>query len=184
MSATIYTIGHSTRSVENFLAVLAAHGIEALADVRRFPGSRRLPWFGADALASSLAGRGIAYVPLESLGGRRRPTGDSPNDGWRHAAFRAYADWTATEEFARGLDELLAVALGLRTAVMCSELLWWRCHRRIIADVLVTLELEVVHLRDEGPGEPHRLLPPARIVRGALTWSAPPGVGPAPVRSA
>lgn len=178
MSATIFTIGHSTRSIDEFLAVLAAHDIEVLADVRRFPGSRRLPWFGAETLATSLAERGIAYLSLESLGGRRRPTTDSPNDGWRNDAFRAYADWTATPEFARGLDELLAVALGLRTAVMCSELLWWRCHRRIIADVLVKLDLEVVHLRDEGPGEPHRLLPPARIVRGALTWSASTGSGP------
>lgn len=175
MSAAVWTIGHSTRSIEDFLSVLAAHDIEALADVRRFPGSRRLPWFGAEALASSLPARGIAYVPLESLGGRRRPTADSPNDGWRNAAFRAYADWTATPEFARGLDELLAVGHGLRTALMCSELLWWRCHRRIIADVLVTLDVEVVHLRDEGPGEPHRLLPPARILKRALTWSAPSG---------
>jgi uncharacterized protein (DUF488 family) len=182
MSSTIWTIGHSTRSIEEFLAVLAAHDIEALADVRRFPGSRRLPWFGAEALAKSLAEQGIAYVLLESLGGRRRPVADSPNDGWRNDAFRAYADWTATPEFARGLDELLAVALGLRTAVMCSELLWWRCHRRIIADVLVTLELEVVHIRDERPGEPHRLSPPARILRGALTWSALPDAEPAAAR--
>lgn len=170
-----WTIGHSTRSIDDFLDALAAHDIEALADVRRFPGSRRLPWFGAEPLERSLAERGVAYRWLPALGGRRRPLPDSPNDGWRHPAFRGYADHIATEEFADGLAELLAIAGGLRTAFMCSELLWWRCHRRIIADVLTSLGATVVHIRDAHDSEVHRLVEPARIVEGVLTYAAARG---------
>jgi uncharacterized protein (DUF488 family) len=114
----------------------------------------------------------VSYRWIAELGGRRRPDAASPNDGWRHPAFRAYADHVATEEFAGGLFELLMVAGGLRTAIMCAELLWWRCHRRIIADVVTSLGGEVWHIRDAGPAELHRLAPPARLVRGVLTYAA------------
>ena len=139
-------------------------------DVRRFPGSRRLPQFGAAALERDLAKHAIAYCWIPALGGRRRAGLDSPNVGWRHPAFRAYADHIATEEFADGLFELLLLSGGLRTAVMCAELLWWRCHRRIIADVLTSLGVRVVHIRDEHASEVHRLVAPARLVRGRLTY--------------
>src|SRR5690606_11927164 len=126
---------------------LDAHRIEAVADVRRFPGSRRLPQFQQDALAGALEAHGIGYLWIPSLGGRRRPTPDSPNTGWRHPAFRGYADHLATAEFADGLFELLMLAGGLRTAVMCAEVLWWRCHRRLISDVLTSLGVDVLHIR-------------------------------------
>ena len=171
-SSTIWTVGHSTRSIDELLAVLAAHRIELVADVRRFPGSRRLPHFAAEALEQSLAGAGIAYWWFPSLGGRRRPDPASPNLAWRHPAFRAYADHIATEEFAEGLFELTLLAGGLRTAIMCSEILWWRCHRRLIADVLTSLDVPVRHIRDARIVEPHRLAPPARLVRGELTYAA------------
>lgn len=170
MSTTIWTIGHSTRSADELVSVLTAYGIELVADVRRFPGSRRLPQFASDALERELGTLGIAYRWIPALGGRRRGDPDSPNVGWRHAAFRAYADHMATEEFADGLFELLMLARGLRTAVMCAEVLWWRCHRRIIADVLTTLGLRVVHVRDATTSEVHRLAAPAHLVRGRLSY--------------
>ena len=167
---TIWTIGHSTRTADELRAVLDAYDIELVADVRRFPGSRRLPQFGSEALAHDLQTHGIAYRWIPALGGRRRADPDSPNLGWRHPAFRAYADHVATEEFAEGLFELLMLARGLRTAVMCAELLWWRCHRRIIADVLTSLGIRVVHIRDERTSEVHRLSPPGHLVRGRLAY--------------
>ena len=171
MSATVWTIGHSTRPINEFLQVLADYDIELVADVRSFPGSRRLPQFSATALEPSLQKRGIAYRWIPALGGRRRADPASGNLGWRHPAFRAYADHIATDEFADGLFELLAVAYGLRTAIMCAEVLWWRCHRRIIADVLTTLGFEVIHIRDGKHSAVHRLAAPARIVRGRLTYT-------------
>lgn len=170
-SATVWTIGHSTRTTEELIEVLAAHEIELLADVRRFPGSRRLPHLAGAALEPALAARGIAYCWIPALGGRRRADPDSPNTGWRNAGFRGYADHVATEEFAAGLFELLMLAGGLRTAIMCAELLWWRCHRRIVADVLASLGISVVHIRDQRVAEPHRLVAPARIAGGRLTWA-------------
>ena len=171
---TVWTIGHSTRTIDAFLAVLAAHEIEAVLDVRRFPGSRRLPQFGSAELERSLRAAGVSYRWIEALGGRRRAAAGSPNDGWKNDAFRGYADHVATEEFAAGLDQLLTVAAGLRATVMCAELLWWRCHRRIIADVLVSVGHEVRHIRDEGDAEVHELAPPARLVDGILTYPSDP----------
>ena len=170
---TVWTIGHSTRSTEEFLATLAAHEIEAVVDVRRFPGSRRLPHFGAAALEASLRTGGMSYEWIGALGGRRRADPGSPNDAWDNDAFRGYADHTGTEEFAHGLIELLMTASGLRTAIMCAELLWWRCHRRIIADVLVSIGYEVRHIRDASAAELHELAPPARLVNGVLTYASP-----------
>jgi len=167
---TVWTIGHSTRDADEFVRILQAHRIELVADVRRFPGSRRNPQYSGEAIARTLAASSIEYRWIELLGGRRRPDADSPNLGWRHPAFRAYADYVETEAFAAGLAELLDAAYGLRTAVMCSELLWWRCHRRLVADVLTSLGLPVVHIRDETHAEPHRLGPPARLVAGRLSY--------------
>lgn len=170
----LWTVGHSTRTRESFLAVLHAHRIELVADVRRFPGSRRHPHFAGEPLAAALEARGIAYQWLPELGGRRRAPAGSPEattgSAWRHPAFRAYAAHLTSEEFAEGLFTLLMLAHGLRTAVLCAELLWWRCHRRLIADIVLSLGLPVAHIRDEGVAEPHRLVPPARLVRGRLRY--------------
>lgn len=170
---TVWTIGHSVRTADELVMVLKAYDIELVADVRRFPASRRLPQFAGAALERSLAAAGISYCSIVALGGRRRPVKDSPNDAWRVEAFRGYADYLATEQFAEGLFELLMLANGLRTVVMCAEVLWWRCHRRLIADVLVSLGVRVMHVRDEKTVEEHRIAPPARIVRGRLDYSVP-----------
>jgi uncharacterized protein (DUF488 family) len=170
--ATVWTVGHSNRSADDFLSVLRAHGIEVVADVRRFPGSRRHPQFGSEALAAELAAHGIGYAWLARLGGRRRGDTGPGQSGWRNASFRAYAAYTWTEEFADGLAELLHVASGARTAVMCSELLWWRCHRRLIADVLKVSGVEVIHIAGTGPGSVHDLTPPACVDDGELTYPA------------
>jgi uncharacterized protein (DUF488 family) len=170
--STVWTIGHSTRPIGEFIDVLTTYDIELVADVRRFPGSRRLPHFLSSALESALAERGIAYRWIAALGGRRRVERDSANVSWRHPAFRAYADHVATEEFAEGLFDLLILSGGLRTAVMCAEILWWRCHRRIIADVLTSLRIRVIHIRDEHTAEVHQLAAPARLVAGRLTYTA------------
>lgn len=171
MPITVWTVGHSTRTAPEFQNVLSAHRIELVVDVRRFPASRRLPQFGAAALERDLAAVEMSYHWLAALGGRRPPAPGSPNDGWRHPAFRGYADYLATEDFAVGLFDLLMLGAGLRTAIMCAELLWWRCHRRLIADVLVSLGIEVVHIRDSERSEAHRLAAPARLVRGRLTYA-------------
>jgi uncharacterized protein (DUF488 family) len=168
--ATLRTIGHSTRSADEFVAVLQAHGIEALVDVRRFPGSRRHPHFGSEALAHRLAAEGIAYTWLAKLGGRRRGEAQAEHLGWRNPSFRSYAAYTWSEEFAQGLEELLHIALARPTAIMCSELLWWRCHRALVSDVLRFLGAEVIHIAGAAAGTPHPYTSPARIVDGELVY--------------
>lgn len=182
--ATVWTVGHSTRSADSFVRVLHAYDIELLVDVRRFAGSRRLPQFAAAALGATLTTSGIAYRAIPALGGRRRPDAQSHNLGWRHAAFRAYADHIASDEFAEGLDELMMLAGGLRTAIMCAEVLWWRCHRRLIADVLTVQGHAVIQIRDERQADVHRLAPPAQVVSGHLDYSTIPDVPPADRASA
>lgn len=169
---TVWTIGHSTRSADEFLHVLHAHDIEVVADVRRFPGSRRHPQFGGDALAARLAADGLDYAWLQRLGGRRSAPASEEHLGWRNPSFRAYAAYTWTEEFADGLVELLHIAQAKRTAMMCSELLWWRCHRALVSDVLRFLGVEVIHLMGEGAGSPHPYTSPARVVDGELAYPA------------
>ncbi|HKR77207.1 MAG TPA: DUF488 domain-containing protein [Rhodanobacter sp.] len=171
--ATIWTIGHSTRTLEEFLALLAAYSIEAIADVRRFPGSRRWPQFARDALAASLPAHGIGYQWLPQLGGRRRAHPDSPNTAWRNAAFRGYADHLASAEFTEGLDALLAFAAQQRTAVMCAEAVWWRCHRSIIADVLKQRGIEVIHILDLRHSVVHPWTSAAHVEDGELSYAAP-----------
>lgn len=166
----IHTVGHSTRSLPELLGALEPYGIEVVADVRRYPGSRRLPQYAEPALREALPRQGLGYVWIPSLGGRRRPMPDTVNVGWRHDAFRGYADHVQSEEFAEGLFELLMIAPGLRTAIMCAEVLWWRCHRRIISDVLVSLGMDVVHILDASHSSPHRLAEPARVVNGRLRY--------------
>jgi uncharacterized protein (DUF488 family) len=154
-AGTVWTIGHSTRPLETFLELLAVNGIEAVADVRRYPGSRRWPHFARESLADTLAARGLHYLWLPELGGRRTPRPDSPNTAWRSAAFRGYADYMATEAFAVGLDRLVNLASGLKTSLLCAESLWWRCHRGLIADVLRWLGFEVIHIMGPGATRPH-----------------------------
>jgi uncharacterized protein (DUF488 family) len=172
MAVTVWTIGHSTRSLEEFLELLAANRIEAVADVRRYPGSRRWPHFAREPLGTVLEKRGRLYMWFPELGGRRTPSPDSRNTAWRSAAFRGYADYMATEAFAGGLERLVNLASGLRTAVLCAESLWWRCHRGLIADVLRWLEFEVIHILGPGSTARHPYTPAARIVRGKLSYSA------------
>ncbi len=173
--ATIWTIGHSTRALAEFLALLDEYRIEAIADVRRFPSSRRYPHFASETLAKSLPAHGIAYQWIPKLGGRRKVRADSPNTAWRNASFQGYADYIATAEFAQGLNELLSMAAGQRTALMCAEVVWWRCHRSIVSDVLKLRGIEVIHLIDAKHTTVHPYTSPARIVDGELSYAAVQG---------
>ena len=173
--ATIWTIGHSTRALAEFLDLLTEYRIEAIADVRRFPGSRRHPHFAGEALAATLPAHRIAYQWMPRLGGRRKVQPGSPNTAWRNASFQGYADYTATAEFAEGLAELLRLAASKRTALMCAEAVWWRCHRSIIADVLKLRGTEVIHIIDSTHTTVHPYTSPARIVDGKLSYAAPQG---------
>jgi uncharacterized protein (DUF488 family) len=168
---TVWTIGHSTRPLDQFLSLLATHGIEAIADVRSLPGSRKYPQYGKDALAATLHDQGIAYQWFPVLGGRRRTTANSPNTAWRNASFRGYADYMSTAEFASGIRALLDLAGGSRTAMMCAEAVWWRCHRSMIADALCVQGVTVMHIMDEKNGVLHPMTSPARIEGGRLTYS-------------
>lgn len=171
----VWTIGHSTRTIAEFLRVLQAWEIEAVADVRRFPGSRRQPQFGADALPASLRSHGIEYAWIEQLGGRRRRQGGGgAPSAWRHPSFQAYADHIASDEFAAGFERLLHLAAACRTAIMCSELLWWRCHRAIISDVLLFTGVAVTHIFTADQGSAHWYTSPARLVDGELTYAPVP----------
>jgi len=170
MNSTVWTIGHSTRPLKTFLALLEHYRIEAVADVRRFPGSRRQPQYTQAPLGSALAEDGIAYHWIAALGGRRRPRPDSPNTAWRNVQFRGYADYIASKEFQEGLHELLEVAGRLRTTVMCAEAVWWRCHRALIADVLCVRGIKVVHIIDETRAVMHPYTSPARIFQGRLSY--------------
>lgn len=161
----IFTVGHSTRTQDEFIALLTSHGIGGIADVRRFPGSRRHPHFARESLARWLPESGIHYRHFERLGGRRRPSASSPNDAWEHAAFRGYADYMASAEFQEELDELLGFSADGRVAVMCAEAQWWRCHRRLIADALLVRGVEVRHVMGAGRAPLH-VLPPFALVDG------------------
>jgi uncharacterized protein (DUF488 family) len=170
MPVTVWTLGHSTRSSDEFLAILSAYRIECVLDVRRFPGSRRHPQFNSATLQRTLEQRDLSYRWIDSLGGRRAPV-RTPHSAWRHPAFQAYAEHLISEDFANGLTELLVISGGLRSAVVCAEVLWWRCHRRLIADVLTSLDIPVVHIRSATASELHSLSGPARLVSGRLTYS-------------
>jgi uncharacterized protein (DUF488 family) len=171
----IFTLGHSTHPIERFIRLLSANGVDLVADVRRFPGSRRNPQFGAEALAASLREAGIGYQSLgEELGGRRRARRDSSNDAWRVEAFRGYADHTMTEEFRRGLARLQALAAERRTAIMCAEGDWRRCHRRLIADALLARGWRVVHIAADGRRSEHELPEFATVLAGEVRYTSQP----------
>ena len=158
----IWTIGHSTHPWEAFVGLLADHGIGAVADVRRFPGSRRYPWFAGETLAQALSEAGVAYLWVPELGGRRTPVPGSPNGAWRNPAFQGYADHLAGAEFATGLARVLDSAAVRPTALMCAEAVWWRCHRRLVADVLVHRGFDVLHILGPGQVQAHVPSPEAR----------------------
>lgn len=168
---TIWTIGHSTRTLPEFLGLLHEYRIEAIADVRRFPGSRSQPQFGEAALAAALLADGIAYEWIPKLGGRRKVQPGSPNTAWRNASFQGYADYIASAEFAEGLAQLLKLAATRRTAIMCAEVLWWRCHRSLIADVLKLRGIRVLHLIDATHTTLHPYTSAAQIVDGRLSYA-------------
>ena len=171
MSGTLWTIGHSNRSIEAILELLAENQIERLADVRRFPGSRKHPQFGKEPLAQSLAEAGIEYRHFEALGGRRRQRlADSPNSAWRVEQFAAYADYTLSAEFQVALAELTDLARSKRTAIMCAEQDWHSCHRRIIADVLVARGWQVQNIVRKNCTQPHALPDFARVEGAQVTY--------------
>ena len=167
----VWTISHSTRPIEEFLGLLAQYRIDTIADVRSFPGSRKYPQYGKEALAATLAAHALGYRWLQALGGRRHVAPDSPNTAWRNASFRGYADYMASAGFAQGLDQLLELASQSRTALMCAEAVWWRCHRSMIADALCVRGIKVMHILDLKHATLHPMTSPARIVDGQLTYS-------------
>ncbi len=175
---TIWTLGHSTRSIEEFNQILITHEIKTLVDVRTFPGSRRYPQFNKEQLTESLESMGVEYVHVPELGGRRKARADSRNTAWKNEGFRGYADHMETSEFQKGIRRLLELAGQKRTAVMCAEAVWWRCHRSLISDFLKAAGVQVVHIVSEKKTEEHPYTPVARFVNGRLSYEGllgPPG---------
>jgi len=169
--ATLYTIGHSTRTWDEFIEVLKVHSIEVLADIRAFPMSRRLPQFNRESMEKALPAAGLRYLWLKALGGRRpRLRDDSPNIALRNDSFRNYADYMLTPEFERGVADLLASAEHSRTAYMCAERVYFHCHRMLVSDWLVAHGHEVLHIDGLGPPKRHQLMPEARIIDGQLIY--------------
>jgi uncharacterized protein (DUF488 family) len=174
----LFTIGHSTHPLDVFLGLLARHGVEALADIRRFPGSRKYPHFHRDSLASALPKAGVEYRWFESLGGRRKKAGGmAKNLGMRNESFRNYADYMATPEFQEAAEQLLELAGHKRTAFMCSEGLFWRCHRRLVSDYLLAQGFTVQHIMPSGELRPHTLTEGARVVGGEVSYPPPADQG-------
>jgi len=172
MPSEVWTIGHSTRTIDEFIQMLASYGIRALADVRRFPASRRHPQFNQRELGLSLAANGIEYAHFPELGGRRRPRPDSPPTVWRNEAFRGYADYMRTEPFLAGIERLRQTARAQPTVIMCAEAVWWRCHRALIADYLKSQGIKVTHIMSPTKSELHPYTSAARIVDGKLSYGS------------
>jgi uncharacterized protein (DUF488 family) len=168
---TLWTIGHSTRSLDEFLALLKDNAIEVLADVRHYPGSRKYPHFNVEPLQDGLQEAGIRYEACTELGGRRKVQPDSPNTAWRHPAFRGYADYMQTKEFRDGIERLKALASKHRTAIMCSEAVWWRCHRGLISDVFKLHGTRVLHIMGPASSPEHPYTSAAHVVDGHLDYS-------------
>ena len=166
----VWTVGHSTRTAEAFVALLRAHRIEAIADVRRYPASRRHPHFNSATLAAVLEDAGLHYLPMPELGGRRRARPDSRNTVWRDASFRGYADYMETAAFEAALEKVIAHAATTRTAIMCAEALWWQCHRQMIADALKALGHCVLHIIDARNVTEHPFTSAARVIDGRLQY--------------
>jgi len=167
---SLWTIGHSTLSIEDFINRLKSFEIQLLADVRSYPGSRRYPHFNKENLNVSLADAGIRYDHFPELGGRRRARPDSLNMTWRNESFRGYADYMETNEFRQGVERLLELAAKQRLAIMCSEAVWWRCHRSLISDYLKVKGIEVNHIMSIGKAEPHPFTSAAGVVDGELSY--------------
>lgn len=169
--ATLYTIGHSTRTLEELLEVLHAHSIQLLVDIRSFPASRRLPHFNREALEKSLPAAGIRYEWMKALGGRRKKIrNDSPNIAIRSDSFRNYADYMLTPEFEQAAQQLIAWAEKARTAYVCAERVYFQCHRMMVSDWLVAHGHEVLHIDGTGPVKPHKLMAEARMIDGQLIY--------------
>src|SRR4029079_6650201 len=169
----IWTIGHSTRAIDEFISLLEENAVKLLADVRAWPSSKRYPHFNKDALAESLTAHGIRYEHFPELGGKRKTKPDSRNTAWRNASFRGYADYMETEEFQKGIERLLdGSTTDGATAIMCAEAVWWRCHRSLIADYLKARGIEVLHILGANKVDPHPYTPAARIVNGELSYAA------------
>jgi uncharacterized protein (DUF488 family) len=167
----IWTIGHSTRSIEEFISLLTRNGVELLADVRSLPGSKRYPQFNKEALAQSLDAQGIRYEHFPELGGRRKAKPDSRNTAWSNASFRGYADYMETEQFRKGVERLLDFARGAGpAAIMCAEAVWWRCHRSLVSDYLKAQGIDVMHILAANKIEPHPFTSAARIVNDELSY--------------
>ncbi|HYH15362.1 MAG TPA: DUF488 domain-containing protein [Flavisolibacter sp.] len=166
----IWTIGHSTRTLEQFIEILKSFSIRQLVDVRHYPGSRKYPHFNKEVLSHSLANVHILYTHIELLGGRRRANADTNNTAWRHPAFRGYADYMQTDPFQKGIIQLEQLAVNEKTAYMCSEAVWWRCHRSMISDFLKVRGWEVYHIIDNKKAKEHPFTAPARVVNGQLTY--------------
>jgi uncharacterized protein (DUF488 family) len=167
---TVFTIGHSTLPISDFIDILQHYGIETLADIRTVPRSKHNPQFNTDALAESLHGAGISYVHMKDLGGLRHAHKDSPNTGWRNAGFRGYADYMQTEEFEAALERLMAMSRKVRVAIMCAEAVPWRCHRSLVADALGVQDVPVVEVLSKGSSRPHKLTPFAHVTGGHVTY--------------
>ena len=168
-----WTIGHSTRTIDIFLSLLQENGIKIVADVRMFPGSKRYPQFGCEALAKSLGEAGIRYEHFPELGGRRKAKPDSKNTAWRNEMFRGYADYMETDDFRKGIERLVNLAREVGPAAMtCAEAVWWRCHRSLISDYLKASGVEVLHILDRNKVEPHPFTSAAKIVNGKLSYES------------
>jgi uncharacterized protein (DUF488 family) len=170
---TVFTIGHSTRPIDQFLELLTAHRVQHLIDVRKIPQSRHNPQFGREQLAAALEGAGIHYTHMPGLGGLRRPRKDSANTGWRNVSFRGYADYMQTPEFEASLDRCIELANEEQVALMCAESVPWRCHRSLIADALVARGVDVREIASPSEARPHALTPWARVDGNRVTY---PGV--------
>jgi uncharacterized protein (DUF488 family) len=166
---TIYTIGHSTRSADEFIALLKSAGVRRLFDIRTFPGSRRYPHFNSEALASRLRSEGIAYEHRPELGGRRRPSPNAPPTAWRNEGFRGYAEYMRTDAFRHAIDALIADGNEVPTVIMCSEAVPWRCHRNLVSDALVARGVDVQHILDRKIA-PHSLTPFAVVEDGEVSY--------------
>lgn len=167
---TIWTIGHSTRSLEEFVTMLLSFNIKVIADIRSFPGSRKFPQFNKEALEISLPQNNIQYVHIKELGGRRKANPGSKNTAWRHVAFRSYADYMETTSFRDGIKQLEQIALKQTTAYMCSEAVWWRCHRSMVSDYLKLHGWKVMHIMGISKEQEHPYTAPARIVNNELNY--------------
>ena len=169
----IWTIGHSTRTIDEFISLLKANEIKVLADVRSWPGSKRYPHFNKDALTESLTAHGIRYEHFPELGGKRKSKPDSRNTAWRNASFRGYADYMETEQFQNGIVRLLDTASEAGPiAIMCAEAVWWRCHRALISDFLKARGIEVMHILDANKTEAHPFTSAAHLIDGTLSYAS------------